>query len=98
MTEAAKKEWFIGATEAAAKEAMKALRESHYHPHWLFFKPGEMSFYIVPEGHPVPEGYHNAADQSLPVTFTGLDQMTAWIRWKTQGLPHFPKADPSLIQ
>ena len=93
MTEAERKEWFLGATEAVAKEVWQAMRESRRHPHWIYFVPGRQLFYVVPEGHPVPDGSTRAADTAVPVTLPSMAHVTAWIRWKTQGLPLFPVAE-----
>ena len=99
MSEAEKITWFLDATSAIAREAIAA----HYaaersraasRAQWLFFEPGGTRFALVPEGDGAPDGCLSAVDEALPVATRSLSQLTAWSRWKTQGLPHYPKATP----
>lgn len=87
MSEAEKIAWFLDATSAVARDAIANFGRTQ----WLFFSPGGTSFALVPVGEEAPFGFVSAADEALPAETKSLSQLTAWIRWKTQGLPHYPK-------
>ena len=82
-------QWYVDATARVAKQAFAALGETGCAPHYLYYKPHGLAFCVVIDAGYVPEGYTLATNERIP-GHTTLDQLTAWVRKHTGGVPVLP--------